>query len=155
MSFEFPQQCMNLLSVLQLLLFVLTPPAAAKRVYVGTPHTPAKGLPSALPCVHTQTLCPLHSLTSTPRPCALCTPLRPCPRASCRVSQILCLCTPYSSGFDEASSNLARRNKVNISCSSMRKLAVFAFCLALITMSNPPGSPGIRPRIASLSSRFI
>src|SRR6266566_5454427 len=52
-------------SGLQLLLFVLAPPTAAKRGYVGTPHTPAKGF-------------------------ALCTPLRPRPRASCRISQTLC-----------------------------------------------------------------
>src|SRR6266550_4697980 len=52
-------------SGLQLLLFVLAPPTAAKRRYVGTPHTPAKGF-------------------------ALCTPLRPRSVALCRVSQTFC-----------------------------------------------------------------
>ncbi len=118
-------------SGLQLLLFVLAPPTAAKREGMwGHPTPRQRALHSALPYVHAQGL-----RAGSPRPCAL--------------------CTPYSSGFDESSSNLAWRNKVNISCSSMRKLAVFAFCLALITMSNPPGSLGKRPRIASLSSRFI
>ena len=118
-------------SGLQLLLFVLAPPTAAKREGMwGHPTPRQRALPSALPYVHAQGL-----RAGSPRPCAL--------------------CTPYSSGFDGASSNLARRNKVSISCSSMRKLAVFAFCLALTTMSNPPGSLGKRPRIASLSSRFI
>src|SRR6266480_7037668 len=128
MSFVFPQQRMNLLQVYNYYFLFSRRLRRLREGMGGHPTYRQRALPSALPYVLAQWLC-----AGSPRPCAL----------------------PAHQVFDGASSNLARRNKVNISCSSMRKLAVFAFCLALTTMSNPPGSPGKRPRIASLSRRFI
>src|SRR6266704_457397 len=73
-------------SGLQLLLFVLAPPTAAKREGMwGHPTPRQRALHSALPYVHAQGL-----RAGSPRPCALCTSLRPRPRASCRISQTLC-----------------------------------------------------------------
>src|SRR5947207_13262053 len=136
----FPQQRMNLLcQVLQLLLFVLAPPTAAKREMSGdTPH-PGKGL-RPLHSLLIYVLAPPTAAMSegmwghpTPRqrasPSAL--PTHRLPRVTDQGRFVpgkgfragsprpCALCTPYSSGSDVASSKLARRNRVNKSCSSM------------------------------------
>src|SRR6266849_10205250 len=57
--------------------------------------------------------------------------------------------------LDLTSSKCARRSRVSRSCSSVGKFAVLACCLAVTTISTPPGSLGKAARAASLSRRLI
>src|SRR6266436_5989631 len=114
--------------------------SARERGFRGHPEPRQRASPSALP------FCTRKKFSRTPRTpakgFALCTPVLherkdfkdiPNPDKGLRAGshRPYALCTPYSSGFDVASSKWAWRNRVNISCLSVRKSAVLAFGLAL------------------------